>query len=223
MKRIGATLGLAVAVLLALPGTPAQASWVSSNCYVNNAADSHVRRVDARAYAEVAIDEGYEWGGGCWDNDNRDDTPGQPNSGGEGPDCSGFVFKTWELRASMGASGFTWWDRFQNVHGPYTSTAFHSPQASWPFFRLPDKKYSTTIYMDAFAKDGHIGMIYGESQPQDGTDTIIEALGDSYGTGLWIESYRGNSAYAAIRREDWTPDCYPNCKEGEAGSSVLVP
>jgi hypothetical protein len=223
MKRIGATFGLAIAVLLALPGTPAHASWVSNNCYVSNVPDSHVRRADAKAYAQIAIDEGYEWGGGCWDNDNRDDTPGQPNSGGEGPDCSGFVFKSWELRLSMGTSGFTWWNRFQNVHGPYTSTAFHSPQASWPFVKLPDKRYSTTMYMDAFAKDGHIGMIYGESQPQDGTDTIVEALGDAYGTGLWIEAYRGNGAYAAIRREAWTPDCYPNCREGDSKSSVVVP
>jgi hypothetical protein len=223
MKRLVVTIGLAMAAVVALPGPPAQASWVSNNCYANNVPDSHVRRSDSLAYAKVAIDEGYEWGGGCWNNNNNDDTPGQPNSGGEGPDCSGFVFKSWELRLSMGASGFTWWDRFQNVHGPYTSTSFHSPQASWPFFKLPDKRYSTTMYMDAFAKDGHIGMIYVESQPQDGTDTILEALGDSPGTGLWIEAYRSNSAYAAIRREDWTPDCYPNCGEGEPDGGVVVP
>ena len=47
----------------------------------------------------VAVGEGYEWGGGCWNDNNRDDTPGQPDSNGEGPDCSGFVFKTWELRS----------------------------------------------------------------------------------------------------------------------------
>jgi hypothetical protein len=223
MKRLMVTLGLAMAAVVALPGTPAHASWVGNNCYVNNVLDSHVRRSDALAYGKVAIDEGYEWGGGCWNDNSRDDTPGQPNSSGEGPDCSGFVFKSWELRLSMGASGFTWWDKFQNVHGPYTSTAFHSPQASWPFFKLPDKKYSTTMYMDAFAKDGHIGMIYGESQPQDGTDTILEALGDAYGAGLWIESYRGNAAYSAIRREGWTPDCYPRCGGGEPRGSVAVP
>jgi hypothetical protein len=40
-------------------------------------------------------------GGGCWNNNNRDDQPGDPHevitTFGEGPDCSGPVFKTWEL------------------------------------------------------------------------------------------------------------------------------
>jgi hypothetical protein len=197
--------------LTILPAAAAHASWVSANCYVSNFADSHVRRSDAKAYADVAIGEGYEWGGGCWNNDDRDDTPGQPDSGGEGPDCSGFVFKTWELKSAVGADGFQWWDRFQNIHGPYTSTSFHNPQSGWPFYKLPDKKYTTTMYMDAFAKDGHIGLLYTESQPGDGTDTILEALGDSYGVGLWVESYRSNSAYVGVRRYDWTPDCWPKC------------
>jgi hypothetical protein len=121
------------------------------------------------------------------------------------------VFKTWELKGAVGADGFQWWNKFQNIHGPYTSTSFHSPNGDWPFYRLPNKDYTTTMYMDAFAKDGHIGMLYTESQPQDGTDTILEALGDSHGTNLWIESYRRDAEYVAVRRRDWTPDCWPNC------------
>jgi hypothetical protein len=184
---------------------------VSTNCYANNASDAHVRRSDARAYGYIAVGEGYEWGGGCWNDNNRDDTPSQPDSGGEGPDCSGFVFKTWELELTTGASGFQWWDKFQNIHGHYVSGSFHAPQSGWPFFKLPNKDYTTTMYMDAFAKDGHIGMLYTGSQPPDHTDSILEAKGDASGTGIFVEGFRFDSDYVAVRREDWTPDCWPNC------------
>ena len=68
MKRMLLMAGL-VAATLVIPAQASRASWVSVNCYINNVDDSHVRRLDAKAYAEVAIGEGYEWGGGCW-NDN---------------------------------------------------------------------------------------------------------------------------------------------------------
>jgi hypothetical protein len=48
--------------------------------------------------------------------------------------------------------------------------------------------------------------------PSSNTDYIIEARGDSYGTGEWLESYRYNSNYVAVKRRNWTPDCYPNCQ-----------
>jgi hypothetical protein len=127
------------------------------------------------------------------------------------------VFKTWELKSAIGADGFQWWDKLQNIHGPYTSASFHAPLSGWPFYRLANKDYTTTMYMDAFAKDGHVGMLYTESQPQDGTDSIIEALGDSHGTNIWIESYRMESAYVAVRRRDWTPDCWPSCGTPDRG------
>jgi hypothetical protein len=221
LKRALLVVAVAAGTVCAFPAPPAHASWVSNNCHVNNVADSHVRRSDAKAYGYVAVNEGYEWGGGCWNNDNRDDTPGQPDSGGEGPDCSGFVFKTWELKAAVGGDGFQWWDKFQNIHGPYASASFHNPQAGWPFYKLPNKKYSTTMYMDAFAKSGHIGMLYTESQPQDGTDSIMEARGDSSGTGIWVEAYRKQSEYVAIRRYGWTPDCWPTCSLPEDDTEII--
>jgi hypothetical protein len=223
MKRAALAIGFLILTgsFTLLPASAARASWVSNNCYVNNVSDSHVRRSDAKAYVSIALGEGYEWGGGCWNDNDRDDTPGQPDSGGEGPDCSGLTFKTWELKSGVGVSGFTWWDKFQNIHGPYTSTSFHAPQSGWPFFKLADKNYSTTMYMDAFAKDGHIGLLWTESQPQDGTDTIAEALGDAYGVGTFLESYRRNSEFIAVRRRDWTPDCWPNC--GQPQAPVRVP
>jgi hypothetical protein len=67
MKRLWEFLllaGLAVSTVIASAG-PSRASWVSEHCNDNQAADSYVRRTDARAYAIVAFEEGYEWGGGC--------------------------------------------------------------------------------------------------------------------------------------------------------------
>jgi hypothetical protein len=191
----------------------ARASWVGDHCSKNQASDSNVRRLDAQAYAAVADEEGYEWGGGCWNDNNKDDTPSQPDSGGEGPDCSGLTFKTWELPNTYGVSGFTWYDKLQNIHGPYTTTDFHNPASSAPFYQLPDKDRPTTIYMDAFAKIGHIGILWTGANPSANTDYIMEALGDSKGVGVFEESYRYDSAYTAVRREDWTPDCWPNCHQ----------
>jgi len=211
---------LTVAVLSALTlgalawsASPAFATWVSSNCYANNYADSNVRRSDAQAYATVAEQEGYEWGGGCWNNNNRDDTPNQPDSSGEGPDCSGLTFKTWEMKNTYGKSGWRYWDKWQDEHGPYATADYHGvgQSSSLPFYRLPNKNRSTTLYMDTFAKDGHVGMLYTSSDPGNGLDYIIEALGDAYGTDVFEEDYRSDSAYVAIRRKDWTPDCFPNC------------
>ena len=42
-----------------------------------------------------------------------------------------------------GNNGFTYHDGLQNIHGPYTSYDFHSPQND-PFVLLPDKKRTTT-------------------------------------------------------------------------------
>src|SRR5438046_9766645 len=53
-------------------------------------------RDQAASYALAGSREGYQWGGGCWNNDNIDnspnDPPEDPYTGGEGPDCSGFTF-----------------------------------------------------------------------------------------------------------------------------------
>jgi hypothetical protein len=221
MRRLLLLVGFAFATV-ALQMSSASASWVSTNCYVSNANDTIYKRSEARAYAEVAREEGYEWGGGCWNDNDRDDTPGQPDSGGEGPDCSGFTFKTWELENGFGVSGFQWWNKFQNIHGPYTSATFHAPQPAYPFFKLANKSRLTTNYMDAFAMDGHIGMLYTSVNPNENTDYIIEAKGDVPGTNVFIEDFRFDSAYIGVRREGWTLDCYPNCPP-EADRLVVVP
>jgi hypothetical protein len=201
MRRLLTALLMAAmaGTLLAATAAPSSASWVSTNCTKGSSGDDHVRRKDAQAYAAVAFGEGYEWGGGCWNDNDKDDTPGH-------------VFKSWELKNSVGADGFTFWDKLKNMHGPYTSTSFHGPASGWPFYKLPDKNRSTTLYMDAFAKAGHIGMLYTSSNPSSNTDWIAEALGDSPGTDENEQGYRYDAEYVAVRRYDWTADCYPNCE-----------
>ena len=202
------------------------ASWVSTNCYTDNARVDPITRNQARAYAEIAAKEGYEWGGGCWNNNDRDDTPNAPDSNGEGPDCSGLVFKSWYLRLTWGASGFQRWNKFQNIHGYYSSDTFHSPSSDLPFYKLPNKYRSTTIFMDAFAKNGHVGLLDTSAYPSSGTDYIVEAKGDSWGTGIFVETYRFDSAYVAVRRKGWaTSTCTGICPMSAttADETIVVP
>ena len=211
MKRlviVAAVLGSALCAF----AEPAAATWVTSNCNGGTAADSNVKRSEAQAYAAVGDNEGYEWGGGCWNDNNRDDTPGAPDSSGEGPDCSGFTFKTWEMKSTYGQSGWTLYSKLKNIHGPYSSTDFHNvgTTSSVPFSKV-SKDRSSTVYMDAFAKDGHIGMLYTSVNPSTNTDYIVEALGDSSGTDINEQDYRGRSEFVGVRRKSWTSDCYPSC------------
>ena len=49
----------------------------------------------------------------------------------------------------------------------------------------------------------HIGMIYATNA--NGTDQIIEAKGEAYGTNIWTRTYRGDSSYGGARRAHWSP------------------
>ena len=61
---------------------------------------------------------------------------------------------------------------------------------------------ASLVKMDALASDGHIGLIYATNP--DGTDQIIEAKGEDYGTNIWTRAYRGNSSYTGVRRTGWS-------------------
>ena len=67
-------------------------------------------------------------GGGCWNDNNRDDAPGDPtedvSTRGEGGDCSGLTFKTWFERSDWTDPGFNYHYRMRKIHGPYTAAAF---------------------------------------------------------------------------------------------------
>jgi hypothetical protein len=213
MKRSALCICLAaIAVIVPATAPAARASWVSQNCNSGTTGIAAQKRSTARAYGEVADREGYEWGGGCWNNDNKDDTPGQPDSNGEGPDCSGLTFKSWYLENSLHQTGWQKWGQLTNIHGPYSSYAFYAPIADDPFKLLPNKNRSTTWFMDAFVKQGHIGLLDTSANPSSQTDWILEAYGDSSGTDINERDYRYRAEYKAITREGWVKeDCNPYC------------
>jgi hypothetical protein len=146
--------------------------------------------------------EGYQWGGGCWNDNDRDDSPNDPpgdgGAGGEGGDCSGFTFKVWREATSTGDTGFYKWVMLRHVHGPYVAESFKAGTGA------PNATVSKSalLKMDALASTGHIGMIYAKNA--DGTDQIIEAKGEAYGTNIWTRTYRGNSSYSGVRRVGWS-------------------
>ena len=146
--------------------------------------------------------EGYQWGGGCWNDNDRDDSPGDPHenasTGGEGGDCSGFTFKVWREALDTSDAGFHQWGMLRHVHGPYTAASFKAGSGA-PNATAPK---SSLIKMDALASDGHIGLIY--SVNPDGSDQIIEAKGEAYGTNIWTRTYRGTTSYSGVRRTGWS-------------------
>jgi hypothetical protein len=227
MKRILILCCLAAGALAGVLGlVPAPASadsaWVANHCFDDHNGITIWKRADARAYGYVAAGEGYQYAGGCWNDNDRDDTPGLTTyeQGGEGPDCSGLVFKSWFLRNSRGADGASWWNKFEDVHGPYSSTMFHDG-VDGPFFVLASKSRSTTLYMDAFARQGHIGLLYTDTGTSSGDDYILEALCNACGTDVYVEDYRGDADYRGVRRTGWTQDCYPSCPSAADAPPVV--
>jgi hypothetical protein len=207
-------------LLVATAGAePAFASWSQNNCHGSSRPLGYWQRENAKVYVDPMDHEGYEWGGGCYRLNNRDDTRGAPDSGGEGADCSGFVFRVWALKGD-GRSGQRWWDYDNEIHGPFDTGDYYSPLAREPFHRIA-KGYPATKYMDAFVYraggSGHIGLIYDEER--EGHDQVAEAKGDADGTVIMREFFRQDSRYRAVERDDWMPDCYPQCR----GHSEPVP
>src|SRR5262245_27861008 len=121
-------------ILLGLLATaaPAAATWSTDTCHGGSMTLSSWKRSQAKSYAAPMADEGYEWNGGCYRLNDRDDTPGAADSGGEGADCSGFVFRVWGLPPS-GASGYRYYDYTYEIHGPYFTSAYHAPGPGNPF------------------------------------------------------------------------------------------
>ncbi|HLE99797.1 MAG TPA: hypothetical protein VI540_07845 [Gaiellaceae bacterium] len=178
-------------------------SFVADSCnYAAPTPTSSITRDGSTTVALRARWEGYQWAGGCWNDNDRDDSPGDPvetpGTGGEGPDCSGFTFKVWRESEKTSDAGFYQWGLFRFVHGPYTAQSFKNGAGA------PNTTYSKSalIRMDALASDGHVGLIYAKNP--DGSDQIIEAKGEAYGTNIWTRTYRGSSSYGGARRLGWS-------------------
>jgi hypothetical protein len=195
----------AVALSLASAGTAAayHTRFVADNC--NAAAPTPTSYITRDGSATVALRgryEGYQWGGGCWNDNDQDDSPGDPhedpNTGGEGGDCSGFTFKVWRESLNQGDADFYQWGLLRNVHGPYRATDFKAGVGA-PNVTVAK---SALAKMDALASDGHIGLVYAENP--DGSDQVIEAKGEAYGTNIWTRTYRGSTSYSGVRRTGWS-------------------
>src|ERR1043166_7574571 len=100
---------LAFVLTFALAATTAarayHTAFVRNTCNTNApTAIPAISRAAAMSWALRARFEGYQWGGGCWNDNDVDDSPGDPtqdpNTGGEGGDCSGFTFKVWRESAN---------------------------------------------------------------------------------------------------------------------------
>jgi hypothetical protein len=194
-----------VALCLGSAGTAAayHTRFVADNC--NTAAPTPTSYITRDGSATVALRaryEGYQWAGGCWNDNDQDDSPGDPHedpaTGGEGGDCSGFTFKVWRESLSQSDAGFYQWGLLRNVHGPYTAAAFKAGSGA-P--NIPVSK-AGLVRMDGLASDGHIGLVWAANP--DGSDQIIEAKGEAYGTNIWTRTYRGSSTYSGVRRTGWS-------------------
>jgi hypothetical protein len=198
-------IATAVSFCLAAAGTASgyHTRFVANNCnYAAPTPTSYITRDGSAAVALRARHEGYQWGGGCWNDNDWDDSPGDPSedpaTGGEGGDCSGFTFKVWRESTNQSDAGFLQWGMLRYIHGPYTAADFRNGAGA------PNVVASKSglIRMDALASAGHIGMIYAANA--DGSDQIIEAKGEAYGTNIWTRTYRGSSSYGGVRRLGWS-------------------
>lgn len=165
------------------------------------------KRSAAIDIANIAVGEGYQWAGGCYDDDNRDPTPNAypretKSTLGEGPDCSGLVWRVWREsnRSYPNDNSFYFWGRSTYDHGPYNTYGFKYAGSG---SGAPHVKYdkSSIIMMDAIVSDSHIAL--EQFRIDSGADFVWEALGEAYGTNENIESYRSQSRYSGVRRLAW--------------------
>jgi len=199
----GLVAGLLFSALVAgIPSALGYHTNFQGSCNNDHFNTSGVTRSQARVYAEIGRYEGYQWAGGCWNNDNIDNSPGDPTENGstrgEGGDCSGFTFKSWYERIPTTDGGFTYSYRMRNEHGPYLANDFKLGIGQ-PHDTLAK---SSAIMMDAFASTGHIGMIYTANTAFN-TDLMVEAKCEACGTVIASRTYRGDPSYGGVRRINW--------------------
>ena len=196
--------GLAVAFALSAAGTAGayHTQFVAQRCNWNP--PIQIAQITRDASTTAALRgrwEGYQWGGGCWNDNDIDESPGDPpgvgGTGGEGGDCSGFTFKIWRESKDTANGGYYEWHPLRFEHGPYLAADFKYGEG------VPNEVMSkwAVSRMDALASTNHIGMIYMTNA--DGSDLVIEAKGEAYGTNLWTRTYRGDSSYSGVRRVGW--------------------
>src|SRR5436190_23158442 len=132
ISAFGAPRAFAIAFALACALAAATAASAYHTAFVRNSCNTNaataipaISRAAAMSWALRARYEGYQWAGGCWNDNDVDDSPGDPtqdpNTGGEGGDCSGFTFKVWRESLTESDAQAWQWNKLRNVHGPYTA------------------------------------------------------------------------------------------------------
>ena len=202
-RLLAAITGIAVVLIAVGSARAFHTQFIAQNCNTNNPQPTATfTRHGSTSVALHARYEGYQWAGGCWNDNNIDDSPNDQtenaSTGGEGGDCSGFTFKVWRESTNENDASALQWNMLRYIHGPYTAARFKQGDGA------PNVTYgkSGLIGMDALASYHHIGLIYATNA--DGTDQIIEAKGEAYGTNIWTRTYRGDSNYGGVRRLGWT-------------------
>ena len=77
-----------------------------------------LKRSNGAEIANIAVGEGYQWAGGCYDDNDKDAKPNvfpreTKSTLGEGPDCSGLVWRAWRESNyyKPGDNSFYFWQR----------------------------------------------------------------------------------------------------------------
>ncbi len=196
---VGAAL-LASGAMVVAGAAPAEADWAGDNCWFTGGSSYPPQtKGDMFLRNYSAVNEGYHWGGGCWNNNETDDSPNEQEETfsprGEGPDCSGLVFKTWGI-TSADTTAFTIYHNLYFIHGPYQASSYRSATTAWKTIANQD-----ATFMDVFASGSHVGLVYQVNG--DGTDYMFEAKDEARGTGVWSRNYRSGGSYTAAARHGW--------------------
>lgn len=141
--------------------------------------------------AKPAVGYSYWWGGGCWRSDDAQhgscsgNCPDCTHSGGYGADCSGYVFKAWQIDGASVVSACN--------HGPYTAASYHNNQTQWTHITR-----ANATKADILASTTHVAIL--EAGDPWGTPTVLEARGCSYGVQRNTRSF--GSTYNASERDN---------------------
>jgi hypothetical protein len=207
------TVAMAAGILLAHPVPGRADAWSDRYCTGSSWAPSYWKRSDAVTYAQPPVKEGYLLNGGCYRLNDKDDTPTlAADGGGEGTDCSGFVFRVWALKTDS-TYGYRRWDYTKYIHGPWYSWDFKDPLQGEPFRNI-SKDLVSTVPMDAIAwyRDGgddrHIALLWVEGQT---SDYYVHAHTNTVGVEISEEVYRQQSDTEAVERKNWSLECEPKC------------
>src|SRR5256885_6862149 len=159
---------IAFALAAATAARAYHTAFVRNSCTTSSpTAIPAISRAAAMSWALYARHEGYQWGGGCWNDNDTDDSPGDPtqdpNTGGEGGDCSGFTYKAWFESPDQSDVSFWSWGMLRAVHGPYSASNFQAGAGA----TNETAAKSSLVMNDALASSTHIGIVYAHNA--DGT------------------------------------------------------